>query len=90
MIVPWSLPRAAYSLLPNTPWVNAGNAGPHLDEAITLLDELADSELASRLDAAFYLGWAEFLTERFDDAVRHLERGIAVSRATGQGHLSCP
>ncbi len=29
-------------------------------------------------------------TERFDDAVRHLERGIAVSRATGQGHLSCP
>ncbi|MGH8896461.1 MAG: helix-turn-helix transcriptional regulator [Egibacteraceae bacterium] len=69
---------------------DTGSAGAHLDEAAALFDELADDELAVRLDAAYYVGWAEFFMERFDDAVRHLERGVVVSRATGQGHLLVP
>lgn len=69
---------------------DTGSAGAHLDDATALLDELADDELAARLDAAYYLGWAEFFMERFDDAIRHLERGGVVSRATGQGHLLVP
>ncbi|MGH8929944.1 MAG: LuxR C-terminal-related transcriptional regulator [Egibacteraceae bacterium] len=66
------------------------SAGAHLDQAAARLDELTDDELAARLDAAYYLGWAEHWMERLDGAIRHLQRGIAVSRATGQGHLLVP
>jgi DNA-binding CsgD family transcriptional regulator len=69
---------------------DTNSASPHLDEAAALFDELADDELATRPDAACYLGWAEVSMERFDDAVRHLDRGIAIARATGQGHLLVP
>ena len=40
-----------------------------------------------RLDTAYYLGFAEFFCERYDDAIRHFRRGIAVSRASGQGQF---
>ena len=66
------------------------DAGASLDKAAALLDEVTDDHLAARLDAAYYVGWAEHWMERFDGAIRHLQRGIAVSRATGQGHLLVP
>ena len=69
---------------------DTGAAEPHLAHAAKLLDELADEELTGRLDAPYYLGWAEHYMDRFDDSIRHLERGIAVSRATGHGHLLVP
>jgi DNA-binding CsgD family transcriptional regulator len=59
-------------------------------EAATAVDELADERLALRLDAPYYLGFAEFFCERYDDAIRHLVRGIAVSRATAQGQFLVP
>ena len=34
-----------------------------------------------------YLGFAEFFCEHFGDAVRHMRRGIAVSRVAGQGQF---
>ena len=49
------------------------------------VDALPDSELADRLEAAAQLGWTEFYLERYKASIAHLERGIAVSRATGQG-----
>ena len=55
-----------------------------------LIDELADEQLAGRLDAPYYLGFAEYFCERYDDAIRHLERGIAVSRAVGHGQFVIP
>src|SRR4051795_6962938 len=54
------------------------------------MDALDDGALAGRPDAAYYLGFAEFFCERFDDAIRHLRRGIAVSRASGQGQFVIP
>ena len=42
-----------------------------------------------RLDAPYYLGFAEFFCERYDDAIRHLRRGIAVSRARRRASSSC-
>ncbi|HEY7073737.1 MAG TPA: AAA family ATPase [Solirubrobacteraceae bacterium] len=59
-------------------------------EAATALDELPDAELAARLDAPNYLGFAEFFCERYDDAIRHLRRGIEVARAAGQGQYLLP
>src|SRR4029453_10968052 len=60
-------------------------AREHLAEALALVDDLSDTELAPRLEALFYLGWAENYLERFDDAVAHADRGVAVARATRGG-----
>jgi DNA-binding NarL/FixJ family response regulator len=59
-------------------------------QGAALLDELPDDALAWRLDAPYYLGFAEFFCERYDDAIGHLRRGISVSRAAGQGQLVTP
>jgi ATP/maltotriose-dependent transcriptional regulator MalT len=49
-----------------------------------------DGQLAGRLEAPYYLSFAEFLCERYDDVIRHTERALAVSRATGQGQFVVP
>src|SRR4051812_42164439 len=59
-------------------------------EAAGRFDGLDDGALAGRPDAAYYLGFAEFFCERYDEAIRHLRRGIAVSRASGQGQFVIP
>ncbi len=59
-------------------------------DAAAALDVLPDEVLAMRLDAAHYLGFAEFFCEHFDDAIRHLKRGLDVSRASGQGQFVVP
>jgi DNA-binding NarL/FixJ family response regulator/tetratricopeptide (TPR) repeat protein len=59
-------------------------------DAAAALDALDDGQLAARLEAPYYLGFAEYFCERYDDAIRHLRRGIAVSRAAGQGQFVAP
>ncbi|HEV7807168.1 MAG TPA: AAA family ATPase [Solirubrobacteraceae bacterium] len=59
-------------------------------EAVTALDRIDDAALVARLDAPHYLGFAEFFCERYDDAIRHFERGLAVARASGQGTFLVP
>jgi ATP/maltotriose-dependent transcriptional regulator MalT len=58
-----------------------------LSEAAAMFDNIDDACLAQRIDAAAYLAWAESNLERYPDALRHVERAIAVSRATGQGQF---
>jgi DNA-binding NarL/FixJ family response regulator len=65
-------------------------ARPLLDEAAARLDALTDDQLAGRLDAALFVGWAEQCLARWDDVHRHYERALGVARATGQGHLRIP
>ena len=65
-------------------------AREHREEALGQIDRLSDKELAPRLDALYYLGWAENYLEHYDDAVAHVDRGIAIARATGQGRLLVP
>jgi ATP/maltotriose-dependent transcriptional regulator MalT len=55
-----------------------------LDEAAAHLDAVSDEALARHLDAVNRLAWSEFLVERYDDAIRHAARGVAVARTTGQ------
>ena len=59
-------------------------------DAAARLDALDDGTLAGRPDAAYYLGFAEFFCERYEDSIRHFRRGIAVSRASGQGQFVIP
>jgi hypothetical protein len=54
------------------------------------LDALPDELLAARLDLPYYLGFAEYFCERYEDAARHFRRGIARSRAVGQGQFVIP
>jgi len=64
-----------------------GEARTFRDEAASVVDSLADDELALRLDAVANLGNAETYLDRFEDAIAHLERGLTVGRAAGQGQL---
>jgi DNA-binding CsgD family transcriptional regulator len=59
-------------------------------EAAERVDALPDAGLAARLEAPYYLGFAEFFCERYEDALRHLRRGIGLARATGQGQFLVP
>ncbi|MEH0423053.1 BTAD domain-containing putative transcriptional regulator [Streptomyces sp. B21-083] len=43
-----------------------------------------DERLAGRLDIIVMTGWTELLHERYDLALRHLGRGLELSRRTGQ------
>jgi DNA-binding CsgD family transcriptional regulator len=61
-----------------------------LDEAAARVDALTDDQLAARLDAALFTGWAEQCLARWDEVHRHYERALAVARATGQGYLLVP
>lgn len=58
-----------------------------IDEAAALVDSLPDSDLARHVTAAVHVGWAEMHLERIDDALRHLDRGLRLARATGQNHM---
>jgi DNA-binding NarL/FixJ family response regulator len=60
------------------------------EEAEHEVGRLSDAELAPRLEALYYLGWAETYLERYDEAVACFERGIAIARTTGDGRLLVP
>ena len=54
------------------------------------VDQLTDEELAPRLEALYYLGWAETYLERYADGIGRFERGLEIARATGDGRLLIP
>lgn len=60
-----------------------------VSKAAALFDSLDDDQVAAHHPGiAIWLGWAEVCTERFDDAIRHLDRCILISRTVGQRHLT--
>ena len=54
-------------------------------EAAAVVDRLPDAAVAVRLEALYYLGFAEFFCEHYDEAIRHLRRGIGVAHAIRPG-----
>ncbi|MFF0017395.1 ATP-binding protein [Streptomyces sp. NPDC005374] len=55
--------------------------------AADLVDALPDGDLTGLCEPLARLGWAEAFLERFADAERHADRGLAVARRTGQLYL---
>ncbi|MFJ9102055.1 LuxR C-terminal-related transcriptional regulator [Streptomyces sp. NPDC102405] len=55
--------------------------------AAELIDVASDTTLLTNLEAAFQLGMAEGMMGRLVDAERHLTRGAALSRSTGQTYI---
>jgi DNA-binding CsgD family transcriptional regulator len=56
--------------------------------AAALVEALSDDELANRLDALTSLSAADLYLHRYDDAIRHADRGLAIARATGQAEVA--
>jgi DNA-binding CsgD family transcriptional regulator len=57
------------------------------DAAKALFDGLPDGELAGWIELAGWLSHAERFLDRFDDALRHVERGITLAKASGRKHV---
>ena len=68
----------------------AEHAAPARVASAAGLDGLPDELLAARLDLPYYLGFAEYFCECYDDAARHLRRGITLARTVGQGQFVLP
>ena len=68
----------------------AQHAAPARIASAAGLDALPDELLATRLELPYYLGFAEYFCEQYEDAARHLRRGIELSRALGQGQYVLP
>jgi ATP/maltotriose-dependent transcriptional regulator MalT len=83
------LTAAAVALLAFANAASGATAGAekYRTEAAALVAELADEELALRLDAAANLAGAELYLDRYVDAEAHAERALAVGRATGQSEF---
>jgi ATP/maltotriose-dependent transcriptional regulator MalT len=58
-----------------------------VDIASVIVDKLDDQVLVERLDAFLALGYVEFHIGLHEAALRHVERGLALSRASGVAYL---
>ncbi len=61
----------------------AGRIAParqHRAEALAVIDQLPDEELAEHLDALYHLGWAENYLEHYEAALAHVDRLIDIAR----------
>src|SRR5215217_1191934 len=65
-------------------------AEPQLDAALALVEALEPEQLAHRLEALWYLAWAETFLERYESAVAHSHQALELSRSTGQERLVVP
>jgi DNA-binding CsgD family transcriptional regulator/tetratricopeptide (TPR) repeat protein len=60
------------------------------DTALAEIALLDDRELVERLEALWYLAWAETFLDHYDAALEHGRRGLELSRATGQDRFVVP
>ncbi|BBC30079.1 LuxR family transcriptional regulator [Streptomyces graminofaciens] len=63
---------------------NTAAAAEAADRAAALIDSLTDHDLAGLCEPLARLGWAEAFLERYADAERHAERGLAIARRGGR------
>ncbi|WP_408995876.1 helix-turn-helix transcriptional regulator [Streptomyces europaeiscabiei] len=62
---------------------NTVAAAEAADRATALIDSLTDQDLAGLCEPLARLSWAEAFLERYADAERHAERGLAIARRGG-------
>ncbi|MEW2569779.1 AAA family ATPase [Streptomyces sp. NPDC047070] len=63
---------------------NMSAARQATDRAAALVDALTDRDLAGLCEPLARLGWSEAFLERYADAERHADRGLAIARRGGQ------
>ncbi|MEW1634965.1 AAA family ATPase [Streptomyces sp. NPDC093801] len=57
------------------------------DRAAARIDALADRELVDVCEPLARLAWTEFYLDRYPEAERHADRGLALARRVGPPHL---
>lgn len=73
--------------------INSGqvrSARRRVAEAARLIDRMPDEEARLHLGGIHWLGWCEHHLERYDDVLRHYERGLKLGARSGQRHLLIP
>jgi len=63
------------------------DAARYVEAADRLLSAAPDDHLADWLDAIAWLCWTETMMGRYDGALAHFDRAIAIARSTGQGYV---
>ncbi|MFI0445755.1 LuxR C-terminal-related transcriptional regulator [Actinomadura sp. 6N118] len=59
----------------------------YTETADHLFSAASDNDFADCLDCVLWLVWAEIFLGRYEDALRHVDRLVAISRATGQSYI---
>ncbi len=63
------------------------DAARYVEAASRLVAVAPDDHLADWLDAIAWLCWTETMMGRYDSALAHFDRAVAIARATGQGYV---
>ncbi|MGH3409520.1 MAG: ATP-binding protein, partial [Streptosporangiaceae bacterium] len=63
------------------------DAARFAEAAGRLMSAAPDDHLADWLDAIAWLCWAETMMGRYDTALAHFDRAVAIARSTGQGYV---
>jgi ATP/maltotriose-dependent transcriptional regulator MalT len=63
------------------------DAARFVEAAGRLLSAAPDDHLADWLDAIAWLCWTETMMGRYDGALAHFDRAVAIARSTGQGYV---
>ncbi|MBC6462809.1 helix-turn-helix transcriptional regulator [Actinomadura sp. HBU206391] len=85
---PWL--EVAVAVMRPLPAYGAGRiaeAVRHAEAADEALAGASDDHLAECLDSVAWLCWTELMMGRYDDALRHVDRSLAVARSTGQSYI---
>lgn len=61
-----------------------------LRQATELADASGDEEFTGPLDAFYHLARAGYTLERFEQAIRHADRGLTLARSRGDGRWTVP
>nr|CTQ95766.1 LuxR-family transcriptional regulator [Kibdelosporangium sp. MJ126-NF4] len=83
------LRAAAHALLSWASYLTGdlATATASCDAAKAVFDGVPDGEIAEWIELAVWLSHAERLLDRFDDALRHTDRGITLATAYGRSHV---
>ncbi|ONI81055.1 hypothetical protein ALI144C_21095 [Actinosynnema sp. ALI-1.44] len=83
------LEAAAHALLSWASYLTGDlvTATESCEAAKAVFDGVPDGEIAEWIELAVWLSHVERLLDRFDDALRHTDRGIALAKAYGRNHV---
>lgn len=78
---------AALRVMPAYALGRITDAARFVEAADRLVSAAPDDHLADWLDAIAWLCWTETVMGRYDSALAHFNRAVAIARSTGQGYV---
>jgi ATP/maltotriose-dependent transcriptional regulator MalT len=78
---------AALRPLPAYALGQVADAARYIEAAGQLVSVAPDEHLADWLDAIAWLCWTETMMGRYENALAHFDRAVAIARSTGKGYI---